>query len=360
MDISKTKQEQSAGENSSQNQLIGDNSNQTNVQSVNITYNGMSLEEIVDFTTTVSNQVTKKTLSLCTEVAEETAIKRMKDFEKIWIPRLSKIEDAIKHLMDPKFQFMIGDAQKTAVKSTRSDDLEMLSELLACHIEKGDDLKVDAGISRAINIVNEVDSDSLCALTVAVTILNIIPTDGNSVEAALEELDDIYSKLLLTELPNGFNWIDHLNVLGAINLMTGNFHNSKRLFADHFNGYICVGIKDGSDEHSQANRIIKDSGLISTSLVPNECLPGYLRLPIVEKNSLDEALRPILDLYSKDKELLGTANNNFIEMWDSYETLRIIREWFDRLPAAFRINSVGYALAHTFAKRCYPDYPDLV
>ena len=118
MDISKTKQEQSAGENSSQYQLVGDNSSQTiietQVNSVNntsITYNGMTPTDVVQFTTTLSAQVTKQALSLCTEVAEETAIKKIQSFETIWIPRITQMEDVVYHLTDPKFQFMIRDAQ---------------------------------------------------------------------------------------------------------------------------------------------------------------------------------------------------------------------------------------------------------
>ena len=49
-----------------------------------------------------------------------------------------------------------------------------------------------------------------------------------------------------------------------------------------------------------------------------------------------------------------------MSMWDSYEILRVIHEWFDNIPIFFRINSVGKALAQTNAKRCYPSFPDLI
>lgn len=365
MDISKTKQEQSAGENSSQNQLVGDNSNQTiietqvnSVNSTSITYNGMSPTEIVEFTTTLSAQVTKQALSLCTEVAEETARHKIQDFETIWVPRISKMENAVNSLIDPKFQFMIRDAQITAVKSSRKDDLVMLSELLACHIEKGKNLKIDAGISRAISIVNEIDFDSLCALTVVVSILRVKPTSG-TIKEGLDVLNELYSKLLFIELPEDYDWIDHLNVLGTINLLTGNFHKLNKILSNNLNGYVCTGIKEASEELVKAEEILNKNGY-SNVFVPNECLPGYMRIPIVQLNTLKEELKPILDLYSKDNDLLKQSENNFMEMWDTHNNLKIIREWFERIPVWFRINSVGNALAQTNAKRCYPGFPDLI
>ena len=367
MDISKTKQEQSAGENSSQNQLVGDNSSQTiietQVNSVNntsITYNGMSPTEIVEFTTTVSAQVTKQALALCTEVAEETAKHRINDFETIWVQRITKMENVVNNLIDPKFQFMIRDAQITAVKSTRKDDLDMLSELLAYHIEKGSsNMKIDAGIRRAIEIVHEVDNDSLCALTIVASLLGIMPLNGD-IKIGLSNLNDVFSHLLYTDLPEGYDWIDHLNVLGTVTVLTGNFYKLSRIISNSYNGYVCAGIKENSEEHNQAIEILNNHGYDSRVLVSNDCLPGYLRLPIVTQGSLKEELKPILNLYSKDKEIVKSSELNFMALWDSHDSLRIIREWFERIPVWFRINSVGNALAQTNAKRCFPGFPDLI
>ena len=170
MDISRKNQEQVAGDNSTQNQVVGDNTHQVIIDTQNntVTHNSYTItsipaSEIVTLTTTVSTQVTQQALALCTQVAEKTVLARMNAFEQVWPPRISSMENVVSHLTDPKFQFMIRDANITAAKSTRAEDLNMLSELLACHIEKGSDIKIDAGINRAINIVNEVDIDSLCA-----------------------------------------------------------------------------------------------------------------------------------------------------------------------------------------------------
>ena len=361
MVISNTNQEQKAGDNSSQDQLVGDNSNQTIIgrQTNNITITSSGFPDVVTFTTSVSTQVTAQALSLCTQVSKEICKDKMKKFESQWIPVITKMENAVNNLIDPKFQFMIRDANISAAKSSRQEDLEMLTQLLVCHIEKGCDLKKDAGISKAIQIVNEVDYDSLCALTCVATLLKICPT-VLGVNDGLQIMDELYSKLLFTELPRGDRWIDHLEVLGTIGIRTGKFYELKKILSGNYDGYVCVGIKEGSEEHDKAKEILKeyDNGL--EYLVPNECLPGYLRIGCVQQNSIQSELKPILDLYSKDGELLKQVQSDFMEKWDSFNNLKKIREWFEKIPLWFRITSVGYALAQTNAKRCFPNFPDLI
>ena len=119
MDISKTNQEQTAGDNSSQYQQIGDNSNQTIIGSQNITITSPGLPDVVAFTTSVSTQVTAQALSLCTQVSQEICTDKMEKFESQWIPVITRMKNAVNYLIDPKFQFMIRDANISAAKSSR-------------------------------------------------------------------------------------------------------------------------------------------------------------------------------------------------------------------------------------------------
>lgn len=353
MDLSKKHQEQVAGDNSTQNQVVGTQNN------TYVTINGVSIPDVATFTTTVSTQVTQQALSLCTQVAYDVACKKMSEFEAVWLPRVQHMEKAIDNFAEPKFQFMLRDANITAAKSTRAEDLNMLSELLACHIEKGSDIKIDAGISRAINIVNEVDIDSLCALTIVLAIINTIPASGN-ISEGLKVLNDLYAKLLICNLPERDAWIDNLNVVGAINIQSGSFNKLDKIITSKLDGYVCAGIKSDTDEHKQALEILRNHGYADSVLVQNEILSDHVRLKTVDLTTIKQELRPIIDLYSKDKALIDTARANFMHMWDSYEILRVMREWFDNIPTFFRINSVGKALAQTNAKRCYPSFPDLI
>ncbi len=358
MDITKTAQQQTAGSDSIQNQLFGDNSSQTVIEKQVVNY-GIPVGDVIEFTTSLSAQVTKQALVQCTEIATEIATDRIAEFEKKWIPRIKDLDNTVSKLQSPDFQFMLLDAKITAVKSTREDDLAMLSELLACHIDKGDDLKVDAGIKRAIKIVNEVDDDALCALTVVDSLLTVCPVSG-FVRLGVSALNDLYSKLLYVALPEGYPWIDHLSVLGAINLMTGRFYSLKQNLSEYYDGYCCAGIKINSAEHIKALEILSKQGISTPVFVANECLDGYIRLPIVSKRGIKPEFQPILDLYTKDSALNEQAKDAFMSIWDSFATLKTIREWYERIPVWFRINSVGHALSQTNGKRCDPKFPDLV
>ena len=116
MDLSKTSQEQKAGDNSSQYQQIGDNSNQTIIENQTnyITVADLSDSDKVAFTTQVSTQVTTLALKLCTQVSQDICEKRMKEFESHWIPIIMEMKNAVDNLKDPKFQFMIRDANISA------------------------------------------------------------------------------------------------------------------------------------------------------------------------------------------------------------------------------------------------------
>lgn len=364
MDISKTNQKQEAGDNSKQNQLIGDNSNQTVIEN-QYNYNmttGQMVYDIVSLTTTVSSEVTHKALDLCTEVSNKICHQKMEAFEKKWTPVIMKMDNVADHLIDPKFQFMIRDANISAAKSSREEDLDLLTHLLKCHIEKGKDMKVDAGINKAIQIVDQVDYDSLCALTCMVAILGVCSGNGN-IKEGLQFMDDLFSKLLYTKLPTGDDWIDHLSVLGAVVIQTGSFNKFEEIYSSLIDGYVCVGVKKDSEEHKKVIEIMKSNDIDLDELVENELLPDYLRFSIAQQASLykeHKELKSIFELYSKDKQLMNISKSKFFEIWNTYPNLKTIKEWFDKIPTFFRITSVGYALAQTNAKRCYPEFPDLI
>lgn len=63
----------------------------------------MSKSDVEELTATVSKQVTEQALALCTQTAYDIAIKRMQEFESVWIQRIERIQNVVGHLADPKF-----------------------------------------------------------------------------------------------------------------------------------------------------------------------------------------------------------------------------------------------------------------
>ena len=360
MEISKKEQTQKAGDNSVQTQI----ENQNNYNSAQINnYYGVTPTEVVSMATTVYNQMYVLSAKNYAEIAANTVNERINSFGCELFPRLEKIEGALEKFKDPRFEFLLRDAQLTAAKTDRHDDLRLLSELLACHIQKGSNRKIDAGISHAIRIIDEIDNDALCALTAVCAFMYYNPVTC-FVKEGLDALNKLFEKLLYLDLPTGIEWLDHLDMLSALRVSTTRLKKSKDLLCSIYDGYACVGILKESDQLKNAYKVLDDNSISHDVIVDNECLNGYVRLKLVSSNNVDptckDAVSKVLKLYSKDGALLEKAKDNFIALWDSYHYLKIIRDWWDQIPQVFSVSFIGRVLAQTNAKRVFPEAPDLI
>lgn len=311
--------------------------------------------------------------------ANEKALARNKDFAQIFIPRLEKVENYINHISDPKFQFLCRDAMTSAAQTERKEDYQLLSELLACHVEKGvANKKIDSAVSRAIKIVDEVDNAALCGLTLALAIGYVIPVTGN-IREGIGVLNTMYEKLLYCELPKD-DWLDHLETLGAIRFLNIKMKRTIEWFlSTALNGYVCIGIVKDSEKHKQIQEKLKKVNLSEDFLVDHECLDGYVRLPIKDNESIKKlvfadpdgnrmeitdqqvaVLEDVFTSYEKDEVLMSEVKKNIIAIWDSFPTLKTVREWWDDVSGSFSITYIGKVLAHTNAKRCDSTFPDLL
>ncbi|SFG73034.1 hypothetical protein SAMN05216356_1227 [Oribacterium sp. WCC10] len=315
-----------------------------------------------------------------TKEAYAVSNSRLEKLEMAVIPRVMQVEAAVNAFGDPAFQILLRKAQQTAAATERQDDYELLSELLMCHVQKGADRKNRVGIAKAVEIVDDIDNDALCGLTVAHAINRYSPVSGN-INEGLNVLEGLFSKLLYINLPSDRDWIDHLDVLGAVRMTSfSTFKKFRDYYCEKLNGYACLGIKIDSEEYKQAIELITKVGLSTNILVRNEFIDGFVRLEIVTKDSIKnlfisnditsdlrpltetetKALEEVWKLYSKDEMMLNNVKDEFIKKWDSFESLKKIRNWWEGIPCSFEITRVGTVLAHTNAKRCDPTLPDLL
>lgn len=315
-----------------------------------------------------------------TKEAYAVSNSRLEKLEMAVIPRVMQVEAAVNAFGDPAFQILLRKAQQTAAATERQDDYELLSELLMCHVQKGADRKNRVGIAKAVEIVDDIDNDALCGLTVAHAINSYFPVSGN-INEGLNVLEGLFSKLLYINLPSDREWIDHLDVLGAVRMTSfSTFKKFRDYYCEKLNGYACLGIKIDSEEYKQAIESITKVGLPTKILVRNEFIDGFVRLEIVTKDSIKKlfisnditsdrrplseteikALEKVWELYSNDEMMLNTVKDEFIKKWDSFESLKKIRNWWEGIPCSFEITSVGFVLAHTNAKRCDSTLPDLL
>lgn len=363
-----------------QTQKAGDNSQQVQVSQVNI-YNGIGedrVREICAETYAVARRDFTKDAYAC-------ANQRVEQFESVLLPKMQRIEGAFNKFADPSFQILLTNAQRAAAATERNADYDMLAELLVCRITKGESRKNYTGISKAIEIVDKVDDDALCALTVVHAVNTLAPETGNF-NHGLEVLDMLFNKLMYTELPEGDAWIEHLDILDAVRIEPViHFKKMEDFYPQMLEGYSTAGIRIGSEEYKKAIEVLEKVGLDQDNLVPNKLIKGYVRLELVNKKAINnvlliqsgtnsenivetpicadekiiEALYIVWNLYEKDEEILNKVRSEFMIQLDRYPALNKLHQWWNKLPRAFTITRVGTALAHTNARRCDSTIPEL-
>jgi len=364
-------------ENNVQTQRAGDNSQQ--LQILNPTFVcGIDEKRVRE----VCSEIAVETIKQCTAEATETAMARIEEFTTTLIPRIEKIETDFHSFAEPDFQFSLRSAQKTAAATDREADYEMLSELLVHRIEKKGDRKTRASISKAIEIVNEVDDDALCAITIAYAIENWVPVTG-VISEGLQVLNSLFQSLLYLAPPEKYDWAYHLDILNALRVSRLQLKKLEEYYPNSLSGYICVGIQKKSETYQQVLDILDNAKLPHTMLVDHELLDGYVRLAVISYDSISEmqtlhisnppvsnaikkandqelaALNKIWTLYSDDSKLKTQVKNEFMRRWDTFQALQTVHTWWDRIPFGFTITPIGKVLAHANAQRYNKSVPDM-
>lgn len=354
-------------------QKAGDGSQQ--FQMVNPTFNIGITEERAREIFTEMNAIARQNY---TQDAYELAIKRVGMFEDLLMNKVQQVDGMLEAFSDPSFQFLLVEAQKRAAASDRDADLEMLTELLVHRVEKKDDRKIKTGISRAVEIVDQIDSDALCGLTLAFVINKYIPALGDTMQG-LEKFSELFEKLMYTQLPYGSEWLDHLDILGTVRIsyLTKRY-DIKEDLPNKLKGYACIGIKKTSEKYKESVELLRTVNISEEILRPNPLLEGYVRLPVCNKSSINDiilvdkffsrkttfeerkVLNTIWDMYEKDAVLQKKVNIEFINKWDSFVPLKRARTWWESVPFDFMITKVGAVLAHTNAKRIESLLPDIL
>ena len=78
----------------------------------------------------------------------------------------------------------------------------------------------------------------------------------------------------------------------------------------------------------------------------------------LQKDEVD-ILEKIWELYDQREENKQRVKSEFMKTWDSFNSLKEIKVWWNALPRSFDITAVGKVLAHANAKRYNSAIPDL-
>lgn len=311
---------------------------------------------------------------------------RIAEFENRLMPKMDAVEGALEAFADPSFQLLLVEAQKTAASTERSADYDLLSELLIHRFQKGDNRVTRAGISRAVEIVDEISDEALLGLTVFHSVTYFFPTSGD-IKQGLKVLDDLFGKIFYGNLPMNNEWLDHLDILDAIRVNNlGSLKKIEQYYSEMLDGYVGVGIKKDSDSYNNAIELLKNNGLPQNALVDHALNTDYVRISVSDRKRINSlvisqkinnnhdqastitqplsetqinAMESIYDSYEKNNKVRQQNVTTFMQEWDKQQNLKILRQWWDNINTSFQLTSVGKVLAHSNAQRCDNNLPPL-
>lgn len=353
-------------------QKSGDNSQQTQIQNLTI-INGIDEKRAREICDEKFNLIRNEFSSEALQKANE----RVSKFEDFLIPKIQEINGALEAFSDPAFQYLISKAHRTAACTDREGDYHLLAELLIHRIQKKNSRKDCAGINRAIEIVDQITDEALSSLTVFFSVEQFTPI-ANTVSQGLAILDDLYGKLPLNLLCSDNSWLEELDVLDAARFSTfGKLKKLEDYWKERFSGFVNTGIKNDSEKWTEIDKILSSVGLTRLILIPNELLQDFFIIPVIRKEEIKnlvfkngflqtpitsnqkEALEKIYNMYEFPSNEQQIVYENFIKKMDSYKNIAIVRQWWNSIPHAITITSVGRVLAHSYAKKCDHTLPDI-
>lgn len=341
----------------------GDDSTNITGKTVNITqnyYQGLTedkVTEIIDKKLEMLN-----TVQVFTQEAYNRAERRVKKLEEIVIPRIAKIDETLGVFADPSFQSVLNDAVKVAAQTDEIESYKLLSELLAHKVEKPNDKSVKMDVSYAIDVIDKITDEALQALTVFVALQSWGPASG-IISQGLETINNLYSKLMFSDLPADDRWIDQLDILKVIRIQSfGKFPSLHELQKRLFPGYVVCGIPKNSENINEIYQLLEESSLPRTCLIENELDTNYYRLPLVNIRLNEKQIsniKKIISYYENDGIKLKEISEKFNAKWNSFENLKRIGEWWAKLPCSFGVTSIGKVLAITNAQRIDSTLPKI-
>lgn len=367
--------------NDKQVQKAGADSQQ--IQAETIVVNNLGITE--ERARAIYAEMSLKAISDNTAESFEKAKERIEKLEALVIPRVESIDKIFESFSDPAFQVLLRKAQLTATCTEREDDYKILTELLAYRIENRQNIKKKASITKAVEIIDKIDDDSLCAITVLHSMKSIVPQTG-LISDGLTALSGLYEKLNLENLPNNNLWIDNLSILGAVTITPfSKLLTFEEYIASMLDGYVCVGIKKNSLEYQSALEKLNECRIDKNILIDNELLDGFVRMPLTKKSDISElclieekiiegklievdvsmtesqlkCLSSILNMYSKDVNLQSQVKVAFNNLLDKYEPIKRACNWWNSINVSLSLTSVGKVIAHTNAKSIDNSLPDL-
>lgn len=344
-----------------QRQVAGTGAQQLQVSGDLVIHQGISEERARE----IADETMRAVVSEYTEEANAIGSARIAELDGRVVRQLAD-SGYLGAFADPAFQVLLKKAQIGAACTDRESDYDVLTRLLDDRVRRGADRPIRAGIDRAVQIVDQLDESALVGLTVFRAVQQFSPSSGG-VREGLETMDTLFGQLLVVPLPDGNEWLDHLDILDAVRVNpSGTLKTFHQFYPEaQFPGYLAAGVEAGSEAeaHLVASLVVEN---IQVPLVAHELRPGHLRVPFSTSKNLENALakhprlspaaRETLLRVAQEDAGLGLVDTTLIgpvmDMVDALPSLGAVKRWWDEIPSACQLTAVGRVLATANAKRC--------
>ena len=351
-----------------QSQKAGDNAQQIQTQTMVVHNHGIDEKRVRE----ICQEKISQAIEVYTQDAEKTVRLRIAKLESVLMARLKAMEDDLEAFLDPSFQLLLVATQKAAASTERQADYELLAELLAQRTQVGEDRMSRTAIRGAVEIVSEVSDEALLGLTIICYLPEILDLAMERIPMAMERWNNRVGQLLYCSLPQGKDWLDHLYILKAMRVGGADYLKKiEEVISSVVPGYMDVGILKDSENHQEAIKILMREGLPLDILVEHDLNKDYLRVNLPRRDKIDGiriresphapirfltdpekgAIESLYDLYVQDEGLRRENISRFIEEWDKWPNLRVLRLWWDAVKEYPDITSVGFVLAQANAER---------
>lgn len=307
---------------------------------------------------------------------------RIQKLEDKVLPKMLAYDNKLNIFGDPGFQILLRKAQIAAASTERDNDYEMLSDLLLHRAEQHENRTRRLGISKAIEIVDQIDEIALVALSIVYAISKYSPITDRLIDG-LTVLNNLYGKILNGhQLPTDSSWMEHLDLLAAIRLEPKGLQSFKKLekyIPERLNNYFESGLQIDSDNYKLVIEKFNSSGVPLTCFDQHPLKEGYVRLTTPKEiDNISLFLQTQqgtiqIPLSEKQKDAFRFANelafktncddqemsNTFWNIWEHYQYLKEVRLWWNKLEYYFTITPVGVALANAYIRGKEPSIPPI-
>ena len=202
---------------------------------------------------------------------------------------------------------------------------------------------------------------------------------ADDLQQALQVYNQIYAKIIGDKkLPKGTGWMDELDILVAVRINNLGIKKSNKYFSEIFADHLISGVQIDSEDY---NRIKNEMNLVGLPadviLLPHPLKPDFVKLftnrdvdNLFVTNKINgqeittelpqeqrKVLQRVASELRKDESKHVNLQNAFMQEWDKFPYLKMLREWWDALEYAPTLTQVGLALANAYTRTIDPTIP---